>query len=583
MAMAAMEEVLTKGDPEDPLLVCCFCDVLVPNKEKKFEKLMTSDQVRKLQGADLDTVSGILDQLGRILDNCGGDCKSPFVTVTYTRGATTGATDLASTFLYQLMKKSMLGSSAEEQDYDQAMERILSFLENKAKEEEKKRKLIQQLLGQADSGSGRTVLHLAASKWGREVVRRLMGLGANIGDMDHSGEVAVTNINPELIKDFIDDKWSPENGDPDTEDYSVTFNYLFLQDGHDEASPTMKTVLALSESQQHRHLLIHPVITTFIALQWKHFAHFYYINTIFTFLTCLIINLFILRLFGGSSLQPLSIHTNWESCDVKDFPSVHEDGPLQVLWWTLLVLTALLATRELIQVVADKTDFFCSLENWLEVFFIVATFALIGFSSNSGQSVCHMRGLAATILLTSWIMFFGMIGRHPNMQHHNIYITMFFKVMKRFFKIFLAFMPYIVALGLFFYVSLHQDERSETPESERYSIMANIQKEIQRKSSLESKADQEELIASINEQYKKHKQEILDKIDEKGEFMNKAGSSVLKSMAMFVGELEFSDIRFENLPYFSHISFFLFVVLFVVVLMNYLTGIAVSSPLFVLL
>ena len=113
--------------------------------------------------------------------------------------------------------------------------------------------------------------------------------------------------------------------------------------------------------------------------------------------------------------------------------------------------------------------------------------------------------------------------------------------------------------------------------------MANIQKEIQTKSSLESKADQEELIHSINELYKQHKQEILDKIDEKGEFMNKAGSSVLKSMAMFVGELEFSDIRFENLPYFSHISFFLFVVLFVVVLMNYLTGIAVSCPLLSLL
>ena len=74
----------------------------------------------------------------------------------------------------------------------------------------------------------------------------------------------------------------------------------------------------------------------------------------------------------------------------------------------------------------------------------------------------------------------------------------------------------------------------------------------------------------------KHKKEILEKIDEKGDFMNRAGFSVLKSMAMFVGELEFSDIRFENMPYFSHMSFFFFVVLFVVVLMNYLTGIAVG-------
>ena len=58
--------------------------------------------------------------------------------------------------------------------------------------------------------------------------------------------------------------------------------------------------------------------------------------------------------------------------------------------------------------------------------------------------------------------------------------------------------------------------------------------------------------------------------------MNKAGSSVLKAMAMFVGELEFSDIPLEGLPYFSHLAFLLFIIIFVVVLMNYLTGIAVS-------
>ena len=73
---------------------------------------------------------------------------------------------------------------------------------------------------------------------------------------------------------------------------------------------------------------------------------------------------------------------------------------------------------------------------------------------------------------------------------------------------------------------------------------------------------------------------IEDKAEEKGEFMNKAGSSIIKAMAMFVGELEFSDIPLEGLPYFSHLFFMIFIIIFVVVLMNYLTGIAVgaSSP-----
>ena len=138
-----------------------------------------------------------------------------------------------------------------------------------------------------------------------------------------------------------------------------------------------------------------------------------------------------------------------------------------------------------------------------------------------------------------------------------------FKVMKRFVKIFLAFMPYIIALGLFFYISLHQDGIEIRKES---TISAGAETD---------ESNKQQLLLRFDALQQQHKKEILEKIDEKGDFMNRVGFSILKSMAMFVGELEFSDIRFENLPYFSHVSFFFFVILFVVVLMNYLTGIAV--------
>ena len=61
--------------------------------------------------------------------------------------------------------------------------------------------------------------------------------------------------------------------------------------------------------------------------------------------------------------------------------------------------------------------------------------------------------------------------------------------------------------------------------------------------------------------------------------MDKIGLSVLKTLTMFVGELEFSDMPFSNMPYISHLAFVLFVLIFVVVLMNLLTGLAVRlSP-----
>jgi len=75
----------------------------------------------------------------------------------------------------------------------------------------------------------------------------------------------------------------------------------------------------------------------------------------------------------------------------------------------------------------------------------------------------------------------------------------------------------------------------------------------------------------------KTKQEVLDEIDKKGEFFDKVGFSVLKTMAMFLGEVEFSDIPFNNIPYFSHVSFVIFVFFIVIVLMNLLTGLAVDE------
>lgn len=563
--MAASRSPTDPMDPEsnlgEPLAHCCFCDKSL-SFEGQESKAMTAKEAQMVQKAHLSTVNGFLEKFHTILTLCGEHCCLPFATLTYQEEDEAQS----STFLYELMKKAMLESGRDEEDYAVALDIVLQRLESWADEGGKKKRKIKQFLGMKDGASGRSVIHLAATKWGSKVVRRLLNLGANIGEIDHFGEVAVTSMSPDLLETFLDTKWSPEDGDPDVEDYKIKFNFQFLQCDQEDMGPAMQTLMAISESRQHRKLLVHPVLTTFLALQWNEFSMFYNLNAFFTFLHCLSVNLFILRNYGGCSLAPLSLYSDWASCDVDNFPGAltGTDTCLQVFWWITFLFSLIMLARELIQAGAHLANYFCSLENWTEITFMASTFVLLALSSTAGQPVCHMRALAATILLLSWFIFFGMVGRHPNIQHHNVYITMFFKVMKRFVKIFLAFMPYIIALGLFFYISLHQDG-IENAEKES-NIIASAETD---------ESNKQQLLLRFDELQQKHKKEILEKIDEKGDFMNRVGFSVLKSMAMFVGELEFSDIRFENMPYFSHMSFFFFVILFVVVLMNYLTGIAV--------
>ena len=358
-----------------------------------------------------------------------------------------------------------------------------------------------------------------------------------------------------------------EDEDPDQEEYTVTFDFAFLGAGTNNSKEQTRVLAEVAHSPQHRHLLIHPVFSTFLARQWEHISASYTLATFFSFFTCLAATVFVLAMYGGTSVEPLAVRTKFISCSpwqeaLSIFPSVLEQpGGVTFAWVALVIATCGIFVKEVLQMaVAFKHNevwqHLTSLENWMEVAFLICSSALCISGTMSHQLVCTMRSAAAITLLTSWILVFNMLARNPNLHRQNIHLTMFFKVMQMFVKIFLIFAPYIFAFGLFFYVSLHDDVVKENLEQETGSI-----------TKLDTCSDiRKEIIEKINE-----------KGDEKGEFLDKVGFSVLKTLAMFVGELEFSDIPFDNVPYFSHIAFLVFVFLIVVVLMNLLTGLAVSD------
>ena len=110
---------------------------------------------------------------------------------------------------------------------------------------------------------------------------------------------------------------------------------------------------------------------------------------------------------------------------------------------------------------------------------------------------------------------------------------MFFKVLWSFFSFLSWYGLFIIAFGLSFYIMLHEDENN-----------------------------------------------VQDAGEDKYEYFNTTFLSVVKTMTMFVGELEFSDIP-VNLDSFlmpvNYLFFLTFVFLIVVVLMNFLNGLAVSD------
>ena len=115
-------------------------------------------------------------------------------------------------------------------------------------------------------------------------------------------------------------------------------------------------------------------------------------------------------------------------------------------------------------------------------------------------------------------------GQHPSLSTK---LTMFYTVFVTFFQFLLWYIFFIIAFALSFYIMFHTDHTGGSP----------------------------------NADYP---------------FFDKISTSLLKSAAMFVGELEFSDIPFSEHPL-GPILFVAFIFLIVVVLMNLLNGLAVSD------
>ena len=200
---------------------------------------------------------------------------------------------------------------------------------------------------------------------------------------------------------------------------------------------------------------------------------------------------------------------------------------------SLIVLLGVLILREILQLMMSIKRYVTSPENWLEVVLILSVSKILYNGPIDKEAFEENRHLAAVSLLLSWVELVTMICKHPKLNRYNIYVTMFYKVLKDFILFLTWYFTFIIAFAFGFYIILHQDERSSIPPAK----------------------------------------------DENG-FFNGTWISLAKTSTMFVGELEFGDIPFNmNSPYVpvTFLFFLAFIFLIVVVLMNLLNGLAVGE------
>lgn len=181
-------------------------------------------------------------------------------------------------------------------------------------------------------GSGETALHIAARDGNQDTVVMLMKHGADLM-FTKFRQPPLSQIDRFTLRRFFDECLETNDKTPHHQDFRLTFSYNFLKpksyNSCKKGMAEMPLLLYMSQDRRLRHMLKHPVITSFLYLKWNYARSFFYINLLFyvTFLCFLTTHVI---LTDYSSVKNCSDAGNNLKCDqvssvIHDF-SRHNDA-----------------------------------------------------------------------------------------------------------------------------------------------------------------------------------------------------------------------------------------------------------------
>ena len=263
---------------------------------------------------------------------------------------------------------------------------------------------------------GNTALHYATQFWSQDTVSRLLVLGANIGLRNNEGAAPIGGILPATMEQFLDAECLQSEGNPTNEDFKITFNYSFLapprgreveevvvgkEGSRREESPETDVLWYMARSRDHRHLLKHPVITSFLALKWSRISTHYNVNIFCFTMFVAFLTAYIFSNYAGYSL---GISPPTCAAQLNSTSSVEASQPygnVHFLWFVLLGLLVILAVREILQFSIAPSKHISDVENLLEIVLILLV-GLLLFYGEPGCSPEFKRKISAVIILISW-------------------------------------------------------------------------------------------------------------------------------------------------------------------------------------
>ncbi|XP_031848725.2 transient receptor potential cation channel family member painless [Nomia melanderi] len=299
---------------------------------------------------------------------------------------------------------------------------------------------------------GNTPLHYAARADCREAVTMLLEKGSYIGHMNTFGVPPVADISVSTLSGYFDDCIQARK--ERTNEYIIEFDYKCLmphdtphmegQASINQQKREMDIFQYIANSTDMKHLLKHPLLSSFLYMKWRRIRHILFLNFAFYLLLYCLLNSYILL----ATYNPIN---NMNASNSSEAEMVMESGTIGVLRILASIALVFLGIREFLQLVSSPCYYVSNCENWLEV-----TLLILGFSALYGAD---SNVAAVVVLLSAWELVI-LIGQHPRMSTD---IEMFKTVSVNFLRFLFLYTFLILAFANAFFVLFKDNENFLDP------------------------------------------------------------------------------------------------------------------------
>uniref|UniRef100_A0A1I8NX31 Ion transport domain-containing protein n=1 Tax=Stomoxys calcitrans TaxID=35570 RepID=A0A1I8NX31_STOCA len=308
-----------------------------------------------------------------------------------------------------------------------------------------------------------TPLHYAVKYRNTEAIQELLKRGAYIGVKSAFHELPIDGMGAELLEDHFDHCISSNGARVGDESFEILVNFMNLMpEPNSHSKPKLKHVLReemapiafIAKSKEHRYLLQHPLITSFLFLKWHRLSTIFYIN-------------FLLYFFFAVSII---IHT------VLKLSRVNADTDLCTNIFGLIAWLGIvyMIIRESIQFVMSPVHYFRSPTNYMELALIVLAIMTRSEQTYDRQT---QRIIAVFTMLLIAVELCLLVGSLPVLSI-STHMLMLEAVCKSFLKSFTLYSIFVVTFTLCFYILFGKPQVDEngnavSPEDDDFNKFSN--------------------------------------------------------------------------------------------------------------